>query len=62
MENKETRALTPDSQHRHLDPPHSNPAESQDIPVREHANPGVAGRELPQPSTRGATNNIDAKC
>lgn len=54
-------ALTPDSQHRNLDPGAGgdNPADQQDIPIREHRNPGVQGKELPQPSTRGAVNNID---
>jgi hypothetical protein len=53
--------LTPDSQHRHLNPPASNPSDRQDTARREHGNPGVAGKELPQPSNRGATNNIDEK-
>lgn len=52
---------TPDSQHRHLDPPSSNPSERHDIESREHANPGVVGKELPQPSNRGNTNDIDRK-
>jgi hypothetical protein len=53
--------LTPDSQHRHLNPPTSNPSDRQDTGAREHANPGVHGKELPQPSNRGNVNSIDDK-
>lgn len=51
---------TPDSQHRHLDPPDSDPSERHEIDAKELPAPNP-GSELPQPSNRGDTNNIDSK-
>lgn len=39
----------------------TNPAHDQNVPIREHSNPGVQGKELPQPATRGDVNNVDRK-